>query len=330
MRRSRVATDALIILAALTLPIIVAHPFYDGAVLAQIGDTGKAVSGGNRVPTLNVNGATFGTANKIGVTNSDALASGILDYATIRAQTAPSSVANNAVAFGVYSTVTNTSSTVGTTGHMVGVMGNVTDTATGRMTIYGGERRVDGRSTDAAASHSYVGGVDKGYFQAASVSDSVLIIGTEHDISITTDGSTPLAHGLAIASYVPTMVGGLTKYAYYAQSNAIFAGGGIDSPGADIASSGLLNTMSGGAVSSASTITITGNVFHVTGTTTITSVSGTSVPAGTVITIIFDGILTFTDGSNLKLAGNFTTTADDTITLVYDGTNWYEKSRSVN
>ena len=43
-----------------------------------------------------------------------------------------------------------------------------------------------------------------------------------------------------------------------------------------------------------------------------------------------DGILTFTDGSNLKLNGNFVTTADDTITLVYDGTNWYEMCRSVN
>ena len=41
-------------------------------------------------------------------------------------------------------------------------------------------------------------------------------------------------------------------------------------------------------------------------------------------------VLTFTDGSNLKLAGNFVTTADDTITLAYDGTNWYEICRSVN
>jgi hypothetical protein len=93
---------------------------------------------------------------------------------------------------------------------------------------------------------------------------------------------------------------------------------------------GLINHYSGAAVASAATITPTGNLFHVTGTTNITSVSGTGVTAGTKITIIFDGALTFTDGSNLKLAGNFVTTADDTITLVYDGTNWYEVSRSVN
>jgi hypothetical protein len=97
-----------------------------------------------------------------------------------------------------------------------------------------------------------------------------------------------------------------------------------------IKSSGLINHYHGAAVASAATITPTGNSFHVTGTTNITSVSGTNVEAGTEIFIIFDGVLTFTDGSNLKLAGNFVTTADDTITLVYDGANWYEKCRSVN
>lgn len=86
----------------------------------------------------------------------------------------------------------------------------------------------------------------------------------------------------------------------------------------------------GSAVASTSTITATGNLFHVTGTTNITSVDGTGITAGSKITIIFDGILTFTDGSNLKLATSFVTTADATITLVYDGSNWYEVSRSTN
>ncbi len=87
---------------------------------------------------------------------------------------------------------------------------------------------------------------------------------------------------------------------------------------------------SGSSVASAATISATGGVFHVIGTTTITSVSGTGIQAGTQVTIIFDNVLTFTDGSNLKLNGNFVTTADDTITLTYDGTSWFEVSRSVN
>lgn len=86
----------------------------------------------------------------------------------------------------------------------------------------------------------------------------------------------------------------------------------------------------GGTVASATTVTITGTVTHISGTTTITSVSGTGHVAGHRITLIFDGILTFTDGSNLKLAGDFVTSADDSITLVFDGTNWYEVARSVN
>lgn len=97
-----------------------------------------------------------------------------------------------------------------------------------------------------------------------------------------------------------------------------------------ITATGITSTFKGANVASAGTITATGNSFHVTGTTNITSVSGTSIAAGTTIVIIFDGVLTFTDGSNLKLAGNFVTTADDTITLVYDGTNWYETARAVN
>ncbi len=70
------------------------------------------------------------------------------------------------------------------------------------------------------------------------------------------------------------------------------------------------------------------NAISVTGTTTITSVTASTV--GRVVTLVFAGILTFTDGSNLVLAGDFVTTADDSITLMSDGTNWIEISRSVN
>lgn len=87
----------------------------------------------------------------------------------------------------------------------------------------------------------------------------------------------------------------------------------------------------GTAVASATALPLpTGNVFHVTGTTSVTSITSTNFAAGAQITIIFDGVLTFTAGNNLKLAGNFVTTADDTITLVYDGTSWFEMCRSAN
>lgn len=83
-------------------------------------------------------------------------------------------------------------------------------------------------------------------------------------------------------------------------------------------------------VASAATITLPANngVVTVSGTTNITSVTATR-PEDRV-TLKFADVLTFTDGSNLKLAGNMSTTADDTITLVCDGTNWYETGRSAN
>jgi parallel beta-helix repeat protein len=82
-------------------------------------------------------------------------------------------------------------------------------------------------------------------------------------------------------------------------------------------------------VASAATVTLPGDpVVTISGTTTITSV--TASWAGRIVTLVFSGALTFTDGSNLKLNGNFVTTADDTITLGCDGTNWIELCRSVN
>lgn len=87
----------------------------------------------------------------------------------------------------------------------------------------------------------------------------------------------------------------------------------------------------GAAVASAAALPVpTGRVFHVTGTTNITSITSTNFQAGVAITMIFDGVLTVTDGGNLKLAGNFVTAADSTLSLVFDGTNWFETSRSAN
>ena len=87
-------------------------------------------------------------------------------------------------------------------------------------------------------------------------------------------------------------------------------------------------------VASASPLTLgNGNVFDVTGVADITSI--TAKTAGTVVVLIFSGTAGgtgVTDGSNLILAGdaNFVYAPDGTLTLVCDGTDWYEVSRSVN
>lgn len=75
----------------------------------------------------------------------------------------------------------------------------------------------------------------------------------------------------------------------------------------------------------------TSDIWNVTGTTTITSIHADVGPRiGRAITLQFASSLTVTDGSNLTLAGNFSATADDTMRLQYDGSNWVELSRSAN
>ena len=70
--------------------------------------------------------------------------------------------------------------------------------------------------------------------------------------------------------------------------------------------------------------------YSVTGTTNITSIAEAANHRGKIIVLKFADVLTFTDGSNLKLNGNFVTTADDTITLYCDGVNFHELGRSAN
>ena len=92
--------------------------------------------------------------------------------------------------------------------------------------------------------------------------------------------------------------------------------------------SSIFKAAKGDDVASAGALTLgdDGNFFDITGTTNITSI--TAKTAGTVVVLQFDGILTVTDGSNLKIRGDFVTTAESAMMLVCDGTNWYEISRA--
>lgn len=102
-----------------------------------------------------------------------------------------------------------------------------------------------------------------------------------------------------------------------------------------------LQTAKGAAVASANNLTLglDGNTFHITGTTTINAITIANWQAGSVIRLIFDGSVTVKNNTAggggtavMKLAGaaDFSATADDVLTLVYDGTSWFEQSRSVN
>lgn len=84
-------------------------------------------------------------------------------------------------------------------------------------------------------------------------------------------------------------------------------------------------------VASAAALTLpdTGDMIIVSGTTSITSIVATN-NTGRRVHLHFEGVLTVTDGSNLKLAGNFVTATGSMLTLFCDGTNWHELGRSAN
>jgi len=74
-----------------------------------------------------------------------------------------------------------------------------------------------------------------------------------------------------------------------------------------------------------------GNAFDITGTTQIDSIDVTSPQeTGTIIYLQFDSNPQVTDGANLKLAGNFNSSADDILVLIRIGDIFYEVSRSAN
>ena len=84
-------------------------------------------------------------------------------------------------------------------------------------------------------------------------------------------------------------------------------------------------------VASAATITLPtqDDVVRISGTTNITTILNAG-HTGHRITLVFDDALTVVKGSNIFVASSFTTTANDTLTLVCDGNNWLETSRSIN
>lgn len=74
-----------------------------------------------------------------------------------------------------------------------------------------------------------------------------------------------------------------------------------------------------------------GNVFKTNnaGATTITTFDDGAT--GQEISILFtDANTTVSEAGNIRLSAAFTSTADDTMMLMFDGTNWFETSRSVN
>lgn len=81
-----------------------------------------------------------------------------------------------------------------------------------------------------------------------------------------------------------------------------------------------------------------GNYFHITGTTAINTIAAAGWPSGSLVVLQFTASVTVAhagagDFDSILLAGaaNFSATAGDTLTLIYDGANgvWRECARAV-
>ncbi|MEI7741506.1 MAG: hypothetical protein WCJ29_03295 [bacterium] len=108
----------------------------------------------------------------------------------------------------------------------------------------------------------------------------------------------------------------------------------LNAGASNISLTGSLVQQNGTPVASTASMTLgSGNVFVISGTADITSITTSAPEAGKTVTLIFSGtfgVAGVVDGGNLKLASTLAYTPDDTLTLVSDGTNWYEVARSVN
>jgi autotransporter-associated beta strand protein len=98
-----------------------------------------------------------------------------------------------------------------------------------------------------------------------------------------------------------------------------------------VLSGGVLEYNDAPTLAASTTPSVTGgNVFLTNSTASITDFTGEQ--NGQVITLLCEADTTtsLVDSTPLFLAGAFTCTADDTISLISNGTVWYETSRSVN
>jgi len=244
--------------------------------------------------------------------------------------------------FAVEYTINNSGVQSGTA---TGIFVNATETALNSMAHNLIDLQVGGASRFKVASNGVatIGDITTSSITASS---NVILTGTPAGTSGTTNAIS------ITRSYLPTSgTGVFNAFAWTGTINQTGGANGItrciyinptltaaaDFRSIDVARgratfAGRLETGKGANVASSGTLTLgdDGNVFHITGTTTITAITTTNWQAGSEITLIFDAASGMTDGGTLKLNGNLTAAADTVIKLVYDGTNWYEISRSVN
>lgn len=171
----------------------------------------------------------------------------------------------------------------------------------------------------------YVGWIKSGPAIQVQITGNAGIGGT-----ITISGSAPRCY-TAIIKNSGAAITNESFYHYNGGATTVLGIGGIGLVSFDFAQEALAYANSGAfiydnsiTVASAPAIILpTGwDVIPVTGSTNITSISASAADKYRRVTLVFEGVLTVVNGSNLKLGADVTTAAFSSLTLVCDGTNW--------
>ena len=203
---------------------------------------------------------------------------------------------------------------------------------TGTMTLNNKILALNGNISTSSAGYISTGGggVTGGYIDTSDSGGSIDTGGSGGNIhtrdgggSISTEGNGSI--GLGIAANRITLQG-------TAGSNGKFATL-PNVTGTVVVASVIPTTLGSGATTLAVASRVVKLTGHASGNTIATITGGIS---GMSLVIIFvDALVTITDtdaptANTVNLSAAFTSSANDTLSLVYDGTKWFETARSVN
>ena len=149
------------------------------------------------------------------------------------------------------------------------------------------------------------------------------------------------AGGLRVAATTSALssIAGSAVIGNLTAATTVAIGGGNVNAGGSIVAAGPISSTGGSTTlaAAATTLAVTRNLVTLTGdagANTLATITGGV--SGQILVIIFvDNLVTITDdaggGANtVNLSAAFTSTANDTITLISNGTSWREMARSVN
>lgn len=191
-------------------------------------------------------------------------------------------------------------------------------------------------SFNALGSAADIGAAIRGYFTTVSANQHVVFFGANNR-GLSWQGGQAISgasgtgrvgyfDGSAVRVDGVNVVNTTGNASFYVNATDVHIGSNMGD------NSATFNVSQVPTTASAATVTLPRRaaVHSISGTTNIDTITATGWDAQDIV-LIFQDALTVNDGAgNLQLAGNFTTTANDTLRLVCSGSTWYEIGRSAN